>query len=335
MDFKNSKIELTLRGMANVFDRTTGVVRMTMKSGLSRVFGAMHSDVRSRDSAPLQKFLDFLEDRSNGINKPFYTGARLEGTSADVGPEMLGGNMYAVALRAVAHRSAMLASAEDMDYVQWLEKNNLLGGKTAQEIYSSSGSEAMQKERMQVVRGEIDLNRIQRLEELLNFVEKATQDESVQLPEHWQKLFADAHKGIAELKEVRSMFGAHRKLWERVYSGIREKHAKEGDVGKAGIVMYEAFCEKGGGMAAKANILTNTEIATILIDKFKVGTVRIPELDGSTKELKLDDEVMAHWLRGEENPDEEYNSARAYLTVLLYDLHAREMLKKYEEEQVV
>lgn len=346
INFKQMKIELTLRGLANMFDRATYRIAMSMKSGLKRVFGAQHGDVRSRDSGALIKFLAFLEERGKGnMEAKLQTGARLEGTSPDVGPEILGANSWAVAMRAIAHRASMMAAAEGMDYVEWRAKEGALGGKTPDQIYEECTSEKMHAKRMRVLRGEIDVQKIREFELLIDVVERKTQEEldakagreGVELPRHWRALFDDARKGIAELKQVSSIFGRHRRMWEGIFATLREKRAREGNEGAAGIDMYEAFLKSGGGMAAKAILLTNTEIATILVDRFKVGKLRIPNGDGTFKEFNLDDEVIRKWLEGEGTPgafdERAHNQARAYLMTLLFDLHAQEALGKFREEK--
>ncbi len=342
-DFKLLKEELLLKGLANSFDRTTGKIEIETPSGITRTYAPMHSEVRSRDSVSFAKFLKFLEKSKEGESPKLTTGARLEFTGPDLTPEVFGGNTYAVALRAVITRAAMIGATEKketekFDFIKWLEKNNILKDTTVSQVYKTHDSQGVHENLMKATRGELDLNKIKQLEELIDLVEKKTVEEfhenkknsKLPLPSHWVELFTDARKGIEEIKNVRSMFSSHREMWAKVIDGIRKKWAEKGNVGGAGIEMYEAFCSKGGGSAAMVNFLTNTEIATILIDKFKVSKIRVPEKDGKFKEIKLDEEILKHWINGEEKMGQDYNDARAYLITLLFHMHAEEAMRKYE-----
>lgn len=342
-DFKLLKEELFLKGLANSYDRTTGEIKMETPSGITRTYAPMHSEVRSRDSVSFAKFLKFLEKSKEGESPELSTGARLEFTGPDLTPEIFGGNTYAVALRAIITRAAMIGATEKketekFDFIKWLEKNDVLKATTAAQVYKTHNSQGVHDNLMKATRGELDLNKIKQLKMLIDIVEKKTIEElhemknnsNLPLPSHWVELFKDARKGIAEIKDVRSKFSSHREMWSKVMNGIRSKWAEKNNTGGAGIEMYEAFCEKGGGSAAMVNFLSNTEIATILIDKFKVSQIRIPEDNGKFKEIKLDEEVLKHWIDGEEKQGQEYNNARAHLMTLLFHLHAEEALRKYE-----
>ena len=342
-DFKLLKEELLLKGLANSFDRTTGKIEIETPSGITRTYAPMHSEVRSRDSVSFAKFLNFLEKSREGESPKLSTGARLEFTGPDLTPEVFGGNTYAVALRAVITRAAMIGATEKketekFDFIKWLEKNNILGNISASQVYKNHDSQGVHDNLMRATRGELNLDKIKQLETLIDIVESKTIEEfhgneknsKSPLPSHWVELFTDAKKGINEIKDVRSKFSSHREMWAKVMDGIRSKWAAKNNIGGAGIEMYEAFCEKGGGSAAMVNFLSNTEIATILLDKFKVSTVRVPEKNGKLKEIKLDEEVLKHWLHGEEKQGQDYNNARAHLITLLFHLHAEEALRKYE-----
>lgn len=342
-DFKLLKEELLLKGLANSFDRTTGKIEIETPSGITRTYAPMHSEVRSRDSVSFAKFLKFLEQSREGESPKLSTGARLEFTGPDLTPEVFGGNAYAVALRAVITRAAMIGASEKketekFDFIKWLEKNEVLGDISTSSVYKSHDSQGVHENLMRATRGELDLSKIKQLEKLIDIVEKKTIDElheneknsRAPLPSHWVELFTDARKGIAEIKDVRSKFSSHREMWANVIDGIRSKWAKKNNISGAGVEMYEAFCQKGGGSAAMVNFLNNTEIATILLDKFKVGKIKVPEGEGKFKEINLDEEVLKHWLSGEEQQGQEYNNARAHLITLLFHFHAEEALRKYE-----
>ena len=311
-DLTKDMKELLFSGATNSIDRCIGRVR-----GIddTKKHASVYGIIRSRTSVTLTQLLDYLEKKKNNSSEEKENDDKNEdevvltkvnraeyiGRSAT--PEVIGGNMYSIALQHILHRAGIIAAKEGYnDIIQWYIDNKIIDDdQQSDDIYNKYTTNYVHELLIDATKGKFDKEKIKQMKEIIKFIEKKyVKKVDTQENNPWVKIVAYAKIGVKNIDRIRKY----------VEKGLVEKLRNSNDAVKK----YEYFVEKNMGVfGALLAVLKDRDIATILIEKFNVSEVKIKKEDRS-------EEVKKVW-----------SLEHGHLVALLGHYHSKRMLTEYEQ----
>ncbi len=342
-------------GGANHFDRSGGEIVITI-DGKQIILGPMHSSYRPRVTTSVDTLKTCMEMRKkvraegggddDVRNVALQTPVRFEDTSPGATLDIFRANLFRIALQHILHQAALIAASEgETDIYKWLEKEGVLKAGTAAGLYDFHTTDRGMKSQMDAVVGKLDTQKLDELSILIGvlkgkmgkYLEK---DKTIDQVPHLQQIFDYAERGIATLRKVEEDIYSKRDeflLQKQKVINAFERRRQEGKPMPKGIESPAAFFyrwyERNDRIAAYSNFLTNTEIATMLLDIFDVRKkIKIDFPDGTAYEFQLDDKIWELWEKGERATEEnDFNTneeVRAVLLTFLYHYHVDRKAKE-------
>lgn len=340
---------------SNQLDRSGAEIPITI-NGKKVIVGPMHSIFRPRVSTDVDTFLDFLSERQavwaaglppDAVREvKLETPVRFEDTSPSATPELFRANLFRIALQHILHQAALIATAEGKtDIYQWLEDNGVLRGTTGEDLYELHMPEEGLETQMDALRGKLDTNRIDELAILIGLVKGRIgryleQGKTVEETPHLKQIFDYAELGIQTLRKVeremhseRAKFLEEMKVVEEAYATRPEIKGRPRKYRQSPGAVFYRWYRQHPRPASYSNLLTNTQMAAILLDVFKVkGHVKFEIPGGDPVEFELDDKIY-ELLDVPENDFDKSNANRAVLLTLLGHYHVERDKERVRREQ--